>query len=102
LREYIFIIDRSGSMQGQYIEMAKKSLILALKSLPTNSKFNIVSFGSNHEWINNEMIDYTNENVIKYINIINTFNADMGGTEVYEPINSILERKTINNCIRYI
>lgn len=48
------------------------------------------------------MIDYTNDNVNKYIDIINTFNADYGGTQIYEPIKSILDKNTINNCIRYI
>jgi len=91
LREYVFIIDRSGSMKGQFIEMAKKSLILALKSLPYNSKFNIVSFGSKFNWINKNMIDYTNTNVSTYINKINQFKADMNGTEILQPLKSVLD-----------
>jgi len=41
------VIDRSGSMSGTFIELAKQALILALKSLPLGSFFNILSFGSN-------------------------------------------------------
>ena len=32
--EFIFLLDRSGSMSGNRMNMAKESLILFLKSLP--------------------------------------------------------------------
>jgi len=35
--EYIFIIDRSGSMSGRRIEIAKEALLLCIKSLQTDS-----------------------------------------------------------------
>lgn len=37
LGEYIFIIDRSGSMSGKRIEIAKEAIVLCIKSLPINS-----------------------------------------------------------------
>ncbi|KAG6377331.1 hypothetical protein JVT61DRAFT_15121 [Boletus reticuloceps] len=46
-QEYIFIIDRSGSMSNTPIETAKRTLIILLRLLPTEqTTFNIFSFGS--------------------------------------------------------
>lgn len=41
--EYIFLIDRSGSMYGEKMEIAKESLIFFLKSLPSDCYYNIVN-----------------------------------------------------------
>ena len=46
VQDYIFLIDRSGSMSGSPIELAVGALKLFLHSLPIGSKFNVVSFGS--------------------------------------------------------
>mmetsp|Transcript_28188 Transcript_28188/g.24984 ORF Transcript_28188/g.24984 Transcript_28188/m.24984 type:complete len:108 (-) Transcript_28188:234-557(-) len=52
--EYIFLIDRSGSMSGTSIKVARETLVYFLKSLPKNSYFNVVSFGSSYKYLFNE------------------------------------------------
>lgn len=46
-REYIFLIDRSGSMR-QSILLARQALMLFLQSLDFGCHFNICSYGSRH------------------------------------------------------
>ncbi|XP_071058227.1 von Willebrand factor A domain-containing protein 5A [Pseudochaenichthys georgianus] len=49
--EFVFLLDRSGSMQRDRIKSARDTLLLLLKSLPMGCFFNIYSFGSSHEHI---------------------------------------------------
>lgn len=69
--EYLFVIDRSGSMSGKRIEMAKNALSLFLKSLPINSKYNVVSFGSSFEYLHPESLSYNKENLNKTLSLVN-------------------------------
>ena len=78
---FIFLLDRSGSMYGGRIAKAKESLIFFLKSLPMNSKFNVISFGNSYSPLFDSFMETNDANVTKAINIIETFKADMGGTK---------------------
>lgn len=89
LYEYIFLIDRSGSMQGQPIKLAVEALKLFLHSLPMGSKFNIVSFGSKHEMMFPSSQEYNEQSLQNAMTKLSKFDANMGGTEIYEPVNEI-------------
>ena len=64
--EYIFLIDRSGSMQNSIV-LARQALKLFLYSLPVGSKFNIISYGSNHDSLFANSVEYTEETVEKAV-----------------------------------
>lgn len=59
--EFIFLLDRSGSMSGSRIKLVKEALIYFLHSLPADSYFNIISFGSTFEKMFAQSIKYTEE-----------------------------------------
>ena len=84
--EFIFLLDRSGSMNGNKIRNAKKALILFLKSLPLGSYFNVYSFGSEYNSLYNSSVEYLDDNLNTSINKIENFQADMGSTEIYDPL----------------
>ncbi|CAD8145677.1 unnamed protein product [Paramecium pentaurelia] len=80
---YIFLIDRSDSMEGIRIEKAKQSLILFLKSLPDDCSFNIISFGS----VAIKMFDiaqaYNQQTLYQAIMQVQEMEADFGGTDIF-------------------
>ena len=100
---FIFLIDRSGSMYGGRIQMAKQSLIYFLKSLQENgSKFNIISFGSKFKSLFNENKLVNDENINEALKLVMNFDADMGGTEIKNALDHIyskLVEKELSNRI---
>jgi len=94
--EFFFIIDRSGSMSGSRITNLKKALALFLASLPKDSFFNVISFGGNFEplfknYFNKlSSIEYNNKNLQIALDSIETFDADFGGTEIFYPLEAVL------------
>ena len=48
---YIFIVDRSGSMDGRRLEVTKNEMKLFMQSLPPKCKFQIISFGGSYSKI---------------------------------------------------
>lgn len=91
---FIFIIDRSGSMEGENIEMARKALKLFMQSLPVGCKFSIISFGDRFEMHKNFGEEENSTGVYSYsdailestLKAIDNFGADFGGTELDTPI----------------
>ena len=96
--EFIFILDRSWSMGGTRIKVAKDALQLFIRSIPPNSKFNIVSFGSKYESMYPNSIEYNNENMQYALDKISRFEADFGGTELFEPCEHVLSQPNDVKC----
>ncbi|EAR91782.2 type A von willebrand factor domain protein (macronuclear) [Tetrahymena thermophila SB210] len=100
--EFIFLLDRSRSMSGQPIQKACEALILFLKSLPIDSYFNVVSFGSSYEKLFQSSIKYDTNSLEKAIKIIKNYTADLGGTEIYKPLQSVFKETKIDGYNKQI
>ena len=91
-KEYIFLIDRSYSMHYR-IKLARLALILFIQSLPDGSQFNVCSYGSSHQFMFEERsVEYNDENMRTAIEQIKTFEADLGGTEIFTPLSAIFSK----------
>jgi len=84
--EFLFIIDRSGSMGGPSIQQARAALLLALRSLEEGDRFNIVGFGSTFEPMFKEGVPYTQQSLEEAARKVEGMEADLGGTELLQPL----------------
>ena len=88
----------------------KEALNLFLKSLPDDSLFEVISFGSEFRLLSQEIslnpsqesmgIEYSDENVRKAIEHVSKFSANMGGTEIFEPLESAIKLEVSDPSIK--
>ena len=90
---FIFLIDQSGSMSGSPIKVASKALLLFLQSLPAGSYYQIIGFGSEYKVYDNIPKEYNQKNLQKSIGIVEKLKGDMGGTNIYAPLEYIYKSK---------
>jgi Ca-activated chloride channel family protein len=88
--EVVFLVDRSGSMGGSSIAEARNALQLCLRSLPAGARFNVVGFGSTHESLFPSSRPYDDASLAEASAYVSGMKADLGGTEVLQPLRAIL------------
>lgn len=94
-RDIIFIIDTSGSMQGQSFEQAKTSLHRAILELNDEDSFNIIAFDDEAELLFPITKMVTKQNIDSAKLFIENLRAD-GGTQMYRPLSNALQMKKNN------
>ncbi|CDW72219.1 UNKNOWN [Stylonychia lemnae] len=87
---------RSGSMSGGKMTTTVEALKLFLKSLPPRSSFEIISFGSEYKVFSDSTtgLDYNDESMDSAIRTVSQFSANMGGTEIYKPLEFAIQSIT--------
>ncbi|KAJ8104977.1 hypothetical protein OPT61_g10460 [Boeremia exigua] len=91
--EIVFICDRSGSMGGSNIMLAREALQVFLKSLPVGVKFNICSFGSRHSFLFPRSASYGQDTLAHAIGLAESLQANYGGTEMLQPLKATIENR---------
>ncbi|XP_031150780.1 von Willebrand factor A domain-containing protein 5A-like isoform X2 [Sander lucioperca] len=93
--EFVFLLDRSGSMDGARIKSARDTLLLLLKSLPMGCYFNIYSFGSSYEHIFPKSVEYSQKTMEEALKKVEEMQANLGGTEILMPLKHIYSQPCI-------
>ena len=86
---FIFLIDQSGSMSGEPIKLVQDSLNLLIQSLPLNSYYQLIGFGSDFIKYDEIPKEYNKDNIQSTKEIILTLDSKLGGTNIFDPLKSI-------------
>jgi len=100
--DFVFVIDRSGSMNGRKIMQASDTLLLFLRSLPAECTFNIVGFGSKYEALFDSPQPYNDATLERASQYARGMNANLGGTELLSPLQYIFGQPVLTGVEREI
>ncbi|MEI6232670.1 MAG: VIT domain-containing protein [Planctomycetota bacterium] len=82
VKELVFVVDRSGSMQGPKIQQTKNALKFCLNSLTERDRFNLITFSTDVEGLSSSaMMPATKENITKALAAVDQIEAS-GGTNI--------------------
>lgn len=88
-REYIFIVDVSGSMRGFPIDVSKKLLRNLIAGLKPTDKFNVLFFASSSKVLAEESLHATSENVNEAVSFMDNQKGG-GGTNMLSALKGAL------------
>lgn len=80
-REYLYVIDISGSMHGQPLDVSKKMMTSLLSQLKPTETFNILLFSGGSKVFSERPVQATKENIKNGLNFITSARGG-GGTEL--------------------
>lgn len=81
-RDLLFLVDCSGSMNGDSIDEARRAVELCLRALGPGDRFQVVRFGSTHQALFPDFQEYTQESLDRAVALVRAMRADLGGTEI--------------------
>ncbi len=98
-REFVFIVDVSGSMDGFPLEIADRLMDSLLNVLRPEDKFNIITFSGSSNALGEQSLAVTPNNITKGREFLRT-NRVGGGTELLPALERALKMPTKENYAR--
>lgn len=98
-REYVFIVDVSGSMSGFPLTISKVTMTNLLNKLNKRDLFNIVFFAGGSKLYSEESLPVTKENISKAIDFIDR-QSGYGGTELITALKRAMKLNSKKNYSR--
>lgn len=89
-REYVFIVDVSGSMMGFPLAVSKELLEKLISSLRPTDRFNVMLFESSNAMLHKRSVPATKDNIRDALNVLSRQTGG-GGTNLYPALKKALE-----------
>ena len=83
--DVLFVVDVSGSMEGDSIEQARAAMRLCLRHLAEGDRFGIIAFSDTFRWFEQKLVPFTKTTLASADTWIARLSAG-GGTEMLEPL----------------
>jgi Ca-activated chloride channel family protein len=100
-RETIFVIDTSGSMDGTSIVQARQALLLALKGLMPQDRFNVIEFNSTTHRLFANAVPATPHRLVHAAAWVSRLHAQ-GGTEMADALRAALNNSDDPRVLRQV
>ncbi|WP_224363796.1 VIT domain-containing protein [Hyalangium versicolor] len=89
-QEVVFVVDTSGSMEGESLPQAQGALRLCLRHLREGDRFNIIAFDSSYRTFSPEPVVFTQKTLEQADRWVAALRAD-GGTELLQPMQAAVQ-----------
>ncbi|NIO02268.1 MAG: VWA domain-containing protein [Candidatus Latescibacteria bacterium] len=89
-KDIVFVIDRSGSMQGKKIEQAKDALEYCVKRLNEGDRFNIITFSTGVVKFSEGMVRFSKRDLARALRFVKKIKA-RGGTNINDALQAALD-----------
>ncbi|OPY10166.1 MAG: Vault protein inter-alpha-trypsin [Syntrophaceae bacterium PtaB.Bin038] len=100
-REYLFIVDVSGSMHGFPLEISKMLMADLLGNLRPSDRFNVLLFSGGSSVLAEESVPATRENIARAVRLIDRQRGG-GGTELLPALRRALSLKKAEGTSRTV
>ena len=88
-QDVVFVIDTSGSMAGEKIEQARRSLQFCIEKLDDRDRFSVVRFSTGFDVLFDQLQAATRDNLAKAHAFIEAFEA-RGGTNIADTLQHVM------------
>ncbi|WP_437625469.1 VIT domain-containing protein [Sorangium sp. So ce1151] len=84
-RDVVFVVDVSGSMQGESIDQARRALRLCLRHLAEGDRFGVIAFSNHFRALEQWLVPFTQQTLERGDAFVEGLVAS-GGTEMLQPL----------------
>jgi uncharacterized protein YegL len=89
-KDIVFVLDKSGSMEGKKISQLKDAFSEIITHLPSNDTFTIIMFDTTISVYNSELLTASQDNINNALTYMHSINAG-GSTNMYDGLERSLE-----------
>ncbi len=100
-REIVFVVDASGSMSGEPMDLAKATMRRFIEGLGPDDGFQVIRFSESASGLGTELLPVTADNVSTALSYVNALEGQ-GGTAMTEGVRAALSLPHRSDRLRYV